>query len=247
MSLERQENSPDNPWWGEHVHRYLAAIKIIGQNKKVLDIACGNGFGSEIISRQDNQVIGADISEETIKYCQSNYHNEKLSFLVVDGTNTGFPAETFDAVVSFETIEHTTAYMKMLAEFRRITKKEGVIIISTPNFIINSPGGKLVNPYHTQEFTFAELSGILKGVFNKVEIYGQKYNRYNQKLAAFRVAQMMETVFYLRGVRKLPLPLKNLVINFLIQKPMYPTPGDYIMVSGEEEIIKCKTFFAVCR
>src|ERR1041385_6161003 len=152
MSLERQEDNTNSPWWGEHLNRYEEALKFLpAKNLSILDIACGNGFGSNFLAEQGHNVTGADLSKDAIAYCKEKYNNPQLRFEVCDGTKLPYEDQTFDAVISFETIEHTKAFNEMLAEFRRVIKNDGVIIISTPNRIVNSPGGVVTNPYHTQE------------------------------------------------------------------------------------------------
>jgi len=248
MSSERQSNDINTPWWGEHIHRYQEALKLIPLKSKILDIACGNGFGSNILCNSGHQVVGADISEEAIKSCGKIYNHPRLEFKIIDGTNTGYGSGHFDAIVSFETIEHTHEYLKMLLEFKRVTKENGFIILSTPNIKVNSPKGVVTNPYHTQEWTFDQLQELLGSVFPSVKIYGQQYSRY-AGLINFRskIAKTIELILYMRGIRKLPLGIQNAVMNFFINKPMYPLADDYTLVSEESEIKSCKTFFAICK
>lgn len=248
MSSERQENSPDNPWWGEHVHRYEVALAYLSPGSRILDIACGSGFGSYLFAEKGHNVIAADLSEETILQCKKDFQHPQLNYVVADATKLPFPDEHFDAVVSFETIEHTTQYTEVLSEFKRVTKRNGLILISTPNILINSPDGVVRNPYHTQEWNYKQLSEILKAAYPEVKIYGQAYQRYsNRSGLKNKLAQFTENFLYLRGVRKLPLRIQNVIIRSLIGKPMYPLAEDYTMVSELKEINFCKTFFAVCR
>lgn len=247
MSSERQEDSENNPWWGEHIHRYQEAVKRIPKDSKILDIACGTGFGSNYLCDKNNIVVGGDLSFEAINYCKKKYNKNNLSFEIIDATSIPFQSNTFDAIVSFETIEHTVHFKKMLEEFKRIVKPTGVIIISTPNFEINSPNGLITNPYHTQEWNYEELVSLLDDADFKTEIYGQAYIRYkNLKLIEFRIAKLTENFFYLRGIRKFPIKLKDRFIKLLINKPMYPQANDYSMVANIDEIKKCKTFYAIC-
>jgi ubiquinone/menaquinone biosynthesis C-methylase UbiE len=248
MSLERQEHNEDNPWWGEHVHRYTEALSCISNSNKILDIACGNGFGSYMLSKKTNEiVIGADISKETVSLCEAKFINiPNLKFKVVDGTNMPFDDNCFDTIISFETIEHTTHYKAMLVEFNRVLKKDGVAIISTPNIIINSPTGVVLNPYHTQEFNYNELENILNSTFNNVKIFGQKYIRYSKKSIRNTTGKIFEKFLYLRGVRKIPLSIQNYIMQLLIKKKLYPQPNDFELTLDKNEILKCKTFFAVC-
>jgi len=248
MSSERQLDDTNNPWWGEHIHRYEEAAKIITRrNSNVLDIACGTGFGSNFLAELGHNVIGADISEGAVNECNNKYKANNLSYEVIDGLKTPFQDEYFEAIVSFETIEHTTEYIKMLNEFKRVLKKDGVAIISTPNFLINSPDGYIVNPYHTQEWRYNELKEILESVFKNVEIFGQKYARYDTGKFNYKIGNVFEQIMYLRGVRKLPISFQDRIMKMVIKKPMYPTKDDYLLVSDVEAIKKCKTFFAICR
>jgi 2-polyprenyl-3-methyl-5-hydroxy-6-metoxy-1,4-benzoquinol methylase len=248
MSSERQLYDTNNPWWGEHIHRYEAVAKLLpGTSLRVLDIACGSGFGSDFIARLGNIVVGGDLSKETIEDCKARFQRTNIEFEVIDGTAIPFSDETFDAVISFETIEHTTDYQKMLNEFKRVVKKEGLIILSTPNFLVNSPHGVIINPYHTQEWKYEEITRILNNTFSKVKLSGQKYVRYdNKSQMIYLIGRMVENLLYMRGFRKLPISLQDRIMKMIIGKPMYPLSNDYSFTENINEIKACKTFFAIC-
>lgn len=245
MSSERQELDTSNPWWGEHVHRYNYSLKhFIKKTDRVLDIACGTGFGSELIAKHtQNDVIGGDIAQDAIDFCQANLNQSNLKFQQMDGTQLPFEDNYFDVITSFETIEHTTAYDEMIKEFKRTTKQDGLIVLSTPNFVINSPTGEVTNPFHTQEWNYEGFVDFLNKHFNKYELFGQKYSRYNKKNMAYQV----ENLLLKRGVRKMPLTMQNKIMKAVGQQSVYPTAEDFEMVTGKEEIMKCKTFYVVCR
>ena len=67
MSSERRENSADNPWWREHVHRYNMVFNYVDKPTVALDIACGSSFGEDRMTSQGLQATGADIFEEAFK------------------------------------------------------------------------------------------------------------------------------------------------------------------------------------
>lgn len=248
MSSERQALNTQSPWWGEHVHRYDEVIKHISSQDKILDIACGTGFGSDLMAAEaSTQVIGGDIDTETIADCNERWDKENLSFQVLDGTALSFEDGYFDKIVSFETIEHTTEYKAMLSEFSRVLKNQGTAFISTPNFLINSPSGIVTNPYHTQEFVYEELESILSEAFGSFEIFGQKYIRYADQGKGNKIGKITEQILYQRGIRKIPIALQDNIMKSISPTPMHPLPEDYAMVKGIDDIIKCKTFFAVCR
>lgn len=247
MSSERQLLDPKDPWWGEHIHRYNETLSQVRENDIILDLACGTGFGSHILSQHTkNLVIGGDIAEDAIKACRIDWPGQNLRFEVLDGTKLPYENEYFDIIVSFETIEHTTKYMEMLHEFNRVLKPSGVAFISTPNFPVNSPSGKVLNPYHTQEFTYDELEKILTSVFREVKIQGQKYSRYDDNKAS-GFGKVIYWFFNIIGIRKLPYNIKNAVSRFFTGKSFYPSEQDFTMVGHRDRIVKCKTFFCTCR
>jgi 2-polyprenyl-3-methyl-5-hydroxy-6-metoxy-1,4-benzoquinol methylase len=247
MASERQLDNENNPWWGEHIHRYEEAAAILAANSIVLDLACGTGFGANFLSNKGHVVVGADISETTISECSAKYAGKKLAFEMIDGTKIPYKNGHFDAVISFETIEHTAKFLEMLSEFNRITKKGGLVILSTPNFLINSPSGVVTNPFHTQEWTYGEFEKIINSVFPENKIYGQSYARYDQKNSnTHKIGKRVENLFYRRGFRKFPINIQDSIMKLLIKKPMYPLSDDFKLVLDLSEIKKCKTFFAVC-
>lgn len=246
MSSERQLLNVNDPWWGEHVHRYNEVLPLLNKTDRILDLACGTGFGSDILAAHTSGlVIGGDIADEAVNDCAGNFQRPNLRFEKLDGTKLPYEDGYFDKIVSFETIEHTTEYKKMLEEFHRVLKPGGIAFISTPNFPVNSPSGKVTNPYHTQEFTYDELRTLLKNIFSDVSIRGQKYSRYdNRKTNQF--GKLIEWLFNIPGIRKLPYRIKNGASYFFIKKSFYPVPDDFSMVSNEKLLFRCKTFFCIC-
>jgi|SRR5690554_857571 len=245
MASERQDLDNENPWWGEHIHRYNFTIKnYIQKTDKVLDIACGTGFGTDLLAENSNaEIIGGDISDEAIEFCENNLSRNNLKFQKMDGTQLPFKDGHFDAITSFETIEHTTDFDAMIKEFKRTTKIGGHIILSTPNFVINSPTGVVTNPFHTQEWDYDQFLELLNGHFKNYELFGQKYVRYTK----LSIALGLESLLLKRGIRKAPLKWQNNIMKLAGQPGVYPTGNDFEMVKSKDEILKCKTFYVVVR
>lgn len=240
MSSERQELNQVSPWWGEHIHRYKQVINELKGSERILDIACGTGFGTHLLSsKTSGQVIGGDLSEDTIESCNKSWRAENLLFQEMDGTKLNFEDNSFDVLVSFETIEHTTHYNEMIVEFKRVVKEGGLIFISTPNKLINSPSGIVTNPFHTQEWYYDEFISLITNHFKKPQLFGQKYTRYKNG----GVGKKVENILYKRGVRKIPIAIQDMIMGTFGQPSMYPTDKDYEMVTNPTEILKCKTFF----
>jgi 2-polyprenyl-3-methyl-5-hydroxy-6-metoxy-1,4-benzoquinol methylase len=250
MSSERQLLEEKSPWWGEHIHRYETVIKRLQGTEYVLDIACGTGFGSDLLAEKASRVIGGDIDAHTIEKNKTIWHRTNLDFQKLDATQLPFEEDTFDVLVSFETIEHSTQYEAMLSEFKRVTKKGGLLFISTPNIYMNSPTGMVTNPFHTQEFTPEEFNALIFNQnYSAYELLGQLYARYqNQDAILFKIAHFFETMFYQRGFRKIPISIQDAIMNILIQKTQYPSANDYTWTDNMQEIErKCITQMVVCR
>ena len=109
----------------EHLHRYAFASEFV-RGKQVLDIACGEGYGSEMLARAAARVIGVDISPEAIDHATRSYGSRNgLQFL--QGSAAALPLDdaSIDVIVSFETIEHHAQHEEMMAEFSRVLRPTG--------------------------------------------------------------------------------------------------------------------------
>ena len=249
MSSERQSVESAGRWWGEHVHRYNEALLYINPDDTVLDIACGTGFGTDIIAgKTRGKVIGGDIAAEAIDECCGRWSRSNLEFQVLDGTQLNFPDQFFNKIVSFETIEHTGQYREMVAEFARVLKPGGQLILSTPNRDISSPDGIIRNPFHVQEFTYEELNQILNASFSHVQLTGQRNIRYDQKTPIRRAGKLFEKLFLSFGIRKLPYQWRSAFMKFFFGYPLYPLETDFTLEKDINRIKKeCPVQFAICQ
>lgn len=249
MSSERQPVETTGRWWGEHIHRYYEALLLIDSNDTVLDIACGTGFGTDMIATKTNgKVTGGDIAPEAIDECSNRWKRANLEFKVLDGTRLAFPDNYFDKIVSFETIEHTGQYCEMAAEFARVLKPGGLLILSTPNREVSSPDGVIVNPYHIQEFTCDELKQVLEAAFSHVQLSGQRYTRYDRKSFGRRMGRLFEKLFLSFGIRKLPYSWRSGFMKLFFGYPLYPRDSDFMLEKDLNRIRKeCPVQFAVCQ
>ena len=157
----------------EHYARYNFASKFC-KDKIVLDVACGVGYGSFYLIKTGDarRVIGVDISKDAITYANAHRADIKIEFIEGDATKLPFSDNFFDAIVSFETIEHVREYEKYLSECKRVLKEEGVFICSSPN----KRNGNTLNPHHIREFYLEEFYEIMNANFRDVELYGQLYS-----------------------------------------------------------------------
>lgn len=247
MSDERQEYNEVSPWWGEHVFRYDVVVHRLKGHETILDIACGSGFGTHKLAlATKHQVFGLDVSDQAIKFSQSQFKAENLLYKIGDATKLEFSDNTFDVITSFETIEHTTMYHEMLAELNRVLKPGGFLFISTPNKFVSSPDGKIINPYHTQEFIPKEFHELLTRYFARVELFGQQYARYTGASSNKKFAQQVEKLLYKRGIRKMPIKMQDSIMKKLIKRPIYPQPDEFVLVEYNSTP-QYPTLFGICQ
>ncbi len=152
----------------EHVNRYIFAANFV-KNKIILDAACGTGYGSNYLSNYATTVYGIDIDDETIEKNKKIYNKNNLIFSIGSIYNLPYNDNMFDVIVSFETIEHVDDGNKVLSEFKRVLKSDGILIISTPNKQINIDR-RLINPFHKQEYFENEFRELLLNYFTNIII-----------------------------------------------------------------------------
>jgi ubiquinone/menaquinone biosynthesis C-methylase UbiE len=141
------------------------------KGKIILDVACGTGYGSFYLSQFAKAVYGVDVNNDIINENIKKYKNSNLQFICSSAENLPFENDYFDVIVSFETIEHIHDYQKVMIEFKRVLKKDGLLIISTPNKLI-SEINHIRNPFHIKEFYHEEFEKLLSSYFsNKLFLY----------------------------------------------------------------------------
>jgi SAM-dependent methyltransferase len=160
--------------WYEHFHRYAFA-QSFARGKRVLDAACGEGYGSDLLAADAKSVLGVDISDAAIAHARSRYVDRtNLRFEQGDCTALTLPDASFDLVVSFETLEHVVAQEKLLDGFARVLAPDGVFIVSSPDKRTYSDVNGFRNEFHARELYRDELLTLLDARFPHVYLFGQK-------------------------------------------------------------------------
>ena len=216
-------NKTPYSFWQSAAERYIFASNFV-KDKVVLDVACGVGFGTSYLARKSAQIIGGDISKQAIEYASMHYKTNtgNINFHILDALNLPFSDESFDAVVSIETIEHIKEYKRFISECSRVIKGGGVFICSTPNRKITSPLSiRAPYKFHVHEFYEEEFRKALREQFSSVALYGQCYKSGRQIKSIFRNIGRVILSF---------LPKSNTVAAFVQTRLL----GDYIVKSGLE-------------
>lgn len=157
----------------EHLHRYALAMELT-RDKKVLDIACGEGYGSNLLAKNANLVIGVDISEKAVLHASKKYVRSNLNFKSGSTSNIPLADGSVDVVVSFETLEHHDEHDEMMREIKRVLTPSGVLIISSPEKSIYKSRDPN-NPYHIKELTLPEFRTLLQSYFSNIKMFDQKF------------------------------------------------------------------------
>ena len=157
----------------QHLQRYQFALERV-RDLRVLDLACGVGYGSYILSQTAAACLGADLSAEAIAYARAHYRRDTLSYLVADAMDEFAPPASFDAIVSFETIEHLRDPRLFFARLHRILRPGGLLIVSSPNALQFSRAPQpRPNEFHFSEPSHEEFTAWLNPWFHVREEWEQ--------------------------------------------------------------------------
>ena len=171
------------PWVRhQHLARYDWALSL-SAGRRVLDAACGSGYGSRIFA-QSSRVVGLDLSPVAVRDALRRSPGARL--LAGDTTALPFPTGGFDIYASFETIEHVRDDHAYVREARRVVAEGGLFLCSTPNRRLVNPANSLsdtpFNRYHVREYAAHELQQLLGRAFSNVQLLGQ--TEYSGRYAA---------------------------------------------------------------
>lgn len=202
----------------EHLARYDFAKQFVKNGMSVLDAACGMGYGSYLLATMGCRVTGVDVSSDALDHARNHYSHNGLSYTKSDCRNLDFPDEFFDVYISFETIEHFLEQDQYLREAKRVLKKGGVFICSTPNKDIHELNRKKgwmgPNPYHLKELTVDEFRSLTGAHFSEVKYYGQDYDP-----LALKLREMERIISELRWeIDRLPATLAKRMLPHFARK-----------------------------
>ncbi|WP_256761482.1 class I SAM-dependent methyltransferase [Cohnella sp. WQ 127256] len=163
----------------EHVYRYRLAQPYCNGNI-VLDAACGAGYGARMmIDSGAVSVTGVDIDPASVQLAERDYGGNGVTFQIGNVLHLPFNNESYDVVVSFETIEHVPDGAVFLREVARVLRPGGRLIVSTPNRDVTNPdrlfGQQMRNQYHCFEYSLSEFVGELSVLYDIESIYGQTF------------------------------------------------------------------------
>jgi GT2 family glycosyltransferase/SAM-dependent methyltransferase len=158
----------------EHYHRYALAARFTA-GARVLDLACGEGFGAALLATGARDVVGVDIDPQTVEHACANYSSDKLHFRIGSMISPELlaGADRFDVITCFEALEHVEEQDTLIAVVRRLLAPGGLFLTSTPDVTVYSHEHGNDNPFHVRELTEPEFRTLLGGAFGHVAILRQ--------------------------------------------------------------------------
>ena len=164
--LERYDPSMEGAIAYEHWHRYALAQSLAG-GRRVLDLGCGEGYGSVLLSNAADEVVGIDLSEGVIGDARRRYeHQARLSFEQADCTHLPFPDGGFDLVVALGLLHEVPEPERCVREAKRVLRAGGVFLASMPAGPAGGQGGAPA--------ALADIGHLLESHFGHVRVLAQR-------------------------------------------------------------------------
>ncbi len=153
---------------------YVWASHQVGsvEQRRILDLSCGTGYGADYLGTHAKRIIGIDCAPDVVAKSRVDYPRGNVDFLAMDGCALGFCDESFDCIVSQDTIEHIQDDRRFVAELTRVLKRHGLLIIFTPH----GKGRGIIpeDPHHVREYTAEEFNALLSPYFAAIRWYGRR-------------------------------------------------------------------------
>ena len=239
LALTGERTLPDVPeenyWFRRHlaVYEWIAA-RVAGL--RVIDMACGEGYGSNVLAARALSVVGVDANPEAHEHARLRYQRPNLRFerALIEGFS-----EPAGAIVFLQTIEHLTDAGAALEHFRSLLDAGGALFVSTPNVLTLAPKGaeRSDNPWHVREYRAREFAELCRASFPDVELYGLFHTR---KLRAHELA--------LAAGWDRVHPLLGLTSRFYGWFTPAIAASDFVLrPAGAADLDRALDFLAVCR
>jgi len=231
---------------GSHQERYAFMASLISDSDIVLDVGCGEGFGTKILSEKAMKVFGVDYHPQVVEYAKKMYTDDsgKLVFKEGDCYRLDFEDGFFDMICAFDLIEHLTDEDLFLEKLHRLLRKGGKLVLSTPNKLIHLIQLGNIYEFHHKEYFHNEFTNLISSHFDDMDVYAQN------PIELYDVIKTKNLLF--RRISSLaPTHLKK-----IIKKAIHRFSGRHVMESkasnpvllvdeNARELITCSDFIIV--
>ena len=204
--------------YARHVAAYTLAAAAVGTADRVLELGCGEGYGSALLAARAAEVTAADNNAAAIGHARLKYPRKNLSFLVSTPGPLPFPPDSFDKAVCFQVLEHIEDDAFFLAELRRVLKPGGALYLTTPNRALRcKPGARPWYKFHVREYDRADLQALFDRAFPgaRVVFLAAPESVFRAEMALVKAAQLAQALDPLDLRQHVPYALKRLVFLLL--------------------------------
>jgi SAM-dependent methyltransferase len=174
LELTGERTLPDVPEENYWFRRHLVVYEWIAdraRGRRIVDLACGEGYGSALLARYASEVVGVDANPEAFEHARLKYTAPNLRF---ERNMIELWQGDVDCVVFLQTIEHVQDPDAMLEHVRELIGPGGVAFVSTPNVLTLAPKGQARsgNPWHVREYRPDEFRALCDAHFTHVDLLG---------------------------------------------------------------------------
>jgi 2-polyprenyl-3-methyl-5-hydroxy-6-metoxy-1,4-benzoquinol methylase len=237
LALDGERTLPDIPeenyWFRRHLAVYEWIRTRVG-GLRVVDLACGEGYGSAVLARSAFRVVGVDANPDAHEHARLRYREPNLRFArdMVERFR-----EPCDAVVFLQTIEHVHDPGGVLDNVRSMLGRGGTAYVSTPNVLTLAPPGaeRSDNPWHLREYRAAEFRALCEAHFDAVTLHGLFHAR-KLRAHAFALRAGWDRVHTALHVTR---PFYDRFVPAISER-------DFAL-RGERDLDRALDFLAVCR
>lgn len=186
-----------------HSQRYNFACSFIKSADTVLDMGCGEGFGTDILAGKAKKAVGVDYHEMVVNQARQKYGTKRdnISFMSGDCYQLRFDSP-FDVVCAFDLIEHLPDDVLFIKKMSEVLKKNGTLILSTPNKLIHMLQLGKIYEFHQKEYFHSEIIDLVKARFSNIEVYVQDPGSLYDSVG-------LDTILKYRLSARLPISLKK--------------------------------------
>jgi SAM-dependent methyltransferase len=185
LALTGERTLPDVPAENYWFRRHLAVYEWVAERCRglqVVDMACGEGYGTDVLARRAAGVTGVEANPEAFEHARLKYARPGVRFVrdLVESYS-----QPCDAIVFLQTIEHLEDPVAVLRRFRALARD--AVYVSTPNVLTLAPPGaeRSDNPWHVHEYRPEEFRELCETVFEPAALLGLFHAR---KLRAHELA-----------------------------------------------------------
>jgi ubiquinone/menaquinone biosynthesis C-methylase UbiE len=220
-----------------HFFAYEKVLQFLEDDFRVLEIGFGEGYGTNLLADHLNRITALDVNKKAVDYANGKYGDDNCKFQHYNGNRLPYSDQHFDAVISFQVIEHIGDDHQFVKEIQRVLKKNGIAVITTPNRKTRlKPGEEPWNEFHVREYSANQLQKLLSGYFDDVTIMGVRAEPDVERIESNRVSRSLSLY------KLLPNFLKRYTTEDYIEE--YDTDSFYLK---EDKVNKSMDLFAIAR